>query len=102
MNINEEYQEIISKCKFISKTDEWFIEGCECDNEDKCSYSEYKDGDKFNNGWSLFHGLTLNGVDGDIPELDGETCPFDEFFIYDEHGNEISEWTLTEYKEKYK
>ena len=90
--INEEYQEIISKCKFISKKDEWFIEGCECENVDKCSYSDYKQGQKFNDGWCLFHGLIHDGVE------DGETCPFDEFLIYDEHGNEISELTLEEYK----
>lgn len=98
MTINEEYQEIISKCKFVSKKDEWFIEGCECENEDKCSYSEYKEGDKFNKGWSLFRGMTLEGVDDNIPAEDGETCPFDEFLIYDEFGNEISELTLEEYK----
>ena len=101
MTINEKYQEIISKCKFISKPDEWFIAGYECINEDKCSYSEYKEGDKFNSGWSLFRGLTLEGCDDDIPADDGETCPFDEFWIYDENWVDISNLTIEEYYDKY-
>jgi hypothetical protein len=100
-NINEEYQKIIKKCKFISKPDEWFVEGTEAVLEDGYSYSEYKQGDKFNDGWSLFNGLTnetYNGFTGELPREDGETCAFDEFLIYDEFGNEISELTLEEYK----
>jgi len=100
--INEQYQAIIAKCKFISKPDEWFVEGTEPKCSDACSYSDYKQGDKFNSGWSLFEGYTNEtyiGYTGELPRPDGETCPFSEFFIYDEFGNEISELTLEEYKE---
>jgi len=101
MNINEEYQSIIKKCKFISKPNEWFIEGTEAKCSDAGSYSEYIENDVFNIGWSLFEGYTNNGFKGytgELPREDGETCPFDEFFIYDVFGNEISELTLEEYK----
>jgi len=99
--INKEYQEIIRECKFISKPNEWFIEGKEVDCVDKCSYSEYELGYKFNDGWALFEGYTnegYKGYTGELPRPDGETCPFDEFLIYDKLGNEISELTLEEYK----
>lgn len=101
-DVNEQYQTIISKCKFISKEGEWFVEGTEAELEDKCIYAEYKPGDKFNNGFSLFNGYThevYKGYDGPLPRPDGEICAFSEFFIFDEFGNEISEFTLDEYKE---
>jgi hypothetical protein len=44
---------------------------------------------------------TYHGYTGELPREDGETCPFDEFFIYDEFGNEISELTIEEYKNIY-
>jgi hypothetical protein len=99
--MNEEYQKIISKCKFISKPNKWFLEGTEVKIDDAGSYLKYQEGDKFNTGWSLFEGYTnetFKGYSGKLPRLDGETCSFDEFFIYDEFGNEISELTLNEYK----
>lgn len=102
--INERYQDIIKKCKFISKENEWFVEGKEAKCTDGCSYVEYKAGDKFNNGWSLFEGYTNEtyiGYVGNLPRLDGETCQFVEFYIYDEFGNEISEITLDEYESTF-
>jgi hypothetical protein len=99
--INEKYLEIIKKCKFISKPDEWFVEGTECTIEDDVIYPEYKQGDKFNGVCGLFGGLTMEtyqGYTGELPREDGETCPFDEFFIYDEFGNDITELTLDEYE----
>ncbi len=99
--INREYQKIIGKCKFISKPNEWFIEGSEAKCSDYCSYETYNDGDKFNSGWCLFRGVTnetFEGYTGELPRDDGEICSFDEFFIYDEFGNEISELTFYEYK----
>ena len=98
--INEKYLEIIKKCKFISKPDEWFVEGTECTIEDNVIYPEYKQGDKFNEVCGLFNGLTMETYQeytGELPREDGETCPFSEFFIYDDFGNEISELTLGEY-----
>lgn len=99
--INEKYLEIIKKCTFISKKDQWFIEGTKCTIEDNVIFPEYKQGDKFNSVCGLFDGLTMETFDGYIgtlPREDGETCPFDEFLIYDEFGNEISELTLEEYE----
>ena len=103
--INDRYQSIIKKCKFISKPNEWFIEGSEAKNIDRISYSDYKEGDKFNDGWSLFSGLTnetFQGYKGELPRQDEETCPFDEFFMYDEYGKEISKLTLYEYENQNK
>lgn len=45
---------------------------------------------------------TYEGYTGNLPREDGETCPFSEFYIYDEFQNEISELTLNEYNLKYK
>lgn len=100
-SIHNQYNDIIKKCKFISKPDEWFVEGTEALCSDAGNYSEYAEGDKFNDGWSLFEGLTnetFADYNGELPRYDGETCPFDEFFIYDEFNNEISELTLREYE----
>lgn len=103
MDINQKYQEILSRCKFIAKPDtSWYVEGLEA-KIDGGPYHNYTEGDKFNSGWSLFKGLTnetYEGYTGELPRLDGETCPFSEFLIYDEWGNEISELTLGEYLSK--
>jgi len=91
----------IKKCKFISKPDEWFVEGTEVKCSEAGSYSDYKDGYKFNDGWSLFEGYTnetYKGFVGELPRPDGEICPFNEFYIYDEFGYEISELTLEQYE----
>ncbi len=101
--MNEKYLEIIKKCKFISKPEEWFVEGTECVIviDDRVIFPEYKAGDKFNEVFGLFNGITMEtykGYSGELPRLDGETCQFDEFYIYDEFGNEISELTLEEYE----
>jgi hypothetical protein len=99
--INEKYLEIIKKCKFISKPNQWFIEGTECIIEDDIIYPEYKEGYKFNDVCGLFNGLTMEtyqGYIGELPREDGEACPFNEFFIYDEFGNDITEITLQDYE----
>ena len=100
MNINDRYQSIIKKCRFISKPDKWFVEGTEATLGN--SYNEYMEGDIFNDGWALFNGLTnekYTDHKGILPREDGESCRFDEFWIYDEHGNEISELNLNEYNQ---
>lgn len=100
-NINYLYNEVIKKCKFISKKDAWFIEYTECVLENNESYGKYKRGDKFNNNYGLFNGLTMETFEsysGELPREDGEVCPFSEFYIYDDTGNEISELTLEEYE----
>ena len=99
--INENYLEILKKCKFISKSDGWFVEGTECVVEYDFIYPEYKETDTFNNAVGLFNGLTMEtceGYTGKLPREDGETCLFEDFLIYDECGNEISEFTLKEYE----
>jgi len=100
-NIHEKYLEIIKKCRFISKPDEWFVEGTECVIDDDVIYPNYTKGCKFNAVCGLFNGLTMEtyrGYSGELPRQDGETCPFNEFYIYDEFGNEISDITLEEYE----
>lgn len=101
MDINKEYQDIIKRCKFISKKDEWFIEGTEAKCDAAGNFCDYNKGDKFNKGFSLFEGITnetFKGYTGELPREDGEVCPLDEFLIYDEFDNEISDLTLDEYK----
>jgi len=98
--VHDKYLEIISKCKFICKPDEWFVENTEAKLDISCVYPEYKENDKFNDVCALFEGLTNEsyvGYNGILPREDGETCTLDEFLIYDELGNEISELTLNEY-----
>jgi len=103
-SIHEKYLEVIKKCKFVSKPDEWFVEGTECVIEDGVIYPEYQQGDKFNDVCGLFGGVTMEtypGYTGELPREDGETCSFDEFYIYDEHGTDISEFTLEELEAFY-
>lgn len=105
MFVNQQYRQVIKDAKFITKPNAWFVEGSTAQCPDENNYSEYNDGDKFNKGWGLFHGITHEtyaGYTGELPRPDGETCPFDEFFIYDIFGNEISELTLDEYNTKFK
>ena len=97
----DEYIDIITKCKFIAKPDSWFV----TDSEAKLligQYSpSYKPQDQFKVGWSLFEGITnesYKGYIGSLPREDRETCLFEEFFIYDQYNNDISELTLSEYK----
>ena len=100
-NINFLYCNIINNCKFISKKDSWFVEYKECILDDKKPYGKYKRDDKFNENYGLFYGLTMEtfeGYLGELPREDGETCNFDEFYIYDEFVNEISELTLEDYE----
>lgn len=72
-----------SKFKFISRKDQWFLEGTECKLivdygiTDKSSIVESNGG--------LFSGLTNeghNGYTGVLPREDEEGCPFNEFDIY--------------------
>lgn len=107
LNIHKEYVDVLRKCRFISKADEWYIEGSEAtldmyENGDLPIYPHY-DGnvDKFNSVSGIFNGWTnetYQGYEGELPRYDGEGCPFDEFLIYDEFDNEISNLTLCEYK----
>ena len=100
-DIHKKYLEVILKCKFISKPNEWFVENTEVKLDQSVIYPEYKHDNKFNAVCGLFYGKTFetyNGFTGTLPRDDGETCPFDEFYIYDEHGNEISELTYEEYQ----
>ena len=94
----DEYESILKECIFVSKPDGWFLEGFQVEIS-RCFYPQFKDGDKFNSKSAIVYGLTLEEVKDDIPAFDGESCPLDEFEIYDKWGNEISELTLREYKE---
>jgi hypothetical protein len=65
------------------------------------SVIEFKEGDKFNVGKSLFRGWTNEvdkGYSGVLPRIDKKLCPYHFFYIYDENGHEISDLTLEQYK----
>ena len=91
-----------SKIKFISRPDEWFVEGeiCKCEFD----YGEPNETDVVENNCGLFHGLTnetYKDYNGCLPREDGETCRFEEFDIY--FGDEkINNWTYKELIEKLK
>ena len=91
-----------SKIKFVSRPDEWFVEGAVCECELDCG--EPEETDIIENNWGLFNGLTNEtyaGYTGELPREDGETCPFTEFDIY--LGDEkINKWTYKELLEKLK
>lgn len=91
MTIDETFNEILSKCKFISKKDEWFDEGTESTLMSVVYGYKYVK-DQFKDGVGGFSGMHEGNHDG------CEYCPLDEFLIYDEFGREISESTLEEYK----
>jgi hypothetical protein len=101
--INALYNEIIKKCKFISKENSWFIESKECILVDKIGFQIYaNENTKFNQNYGLFDGLTMetfDGYSGNLPREDTEVCDFSEFLIYDEFENEISQLTLKEYNQ---
>lgn len=54
--MNEEFLELIKKCKFISKPNEWFVSGSECFLDETCIYPEYKVDYKINQLCGLFNG----------------------------------------------
>ena len=92
--------EITSNAKFVAKKDTWFLEKSEPNLIGNVSYFDDTK-DKFKNGAGLFNGLTMeayDGYNGILPREDEESCVFEEFYIYDQHGIEISEMTLKEYK----
>jgi hypothetical protein len=101
MTVTEEYNKILSKCKFIALEDTWYVEGSVAEL-DGLPFDIYtSDMVKFNDNYGLFCGWTnetYEGYVGELPREDGETCTFDEFKIIDEHGNDISEMSLKEYK----
>lgn len=80
--VNEQYLEIIKKCKFISNPEEWFVDGAECTIEDNVIYPEYKQGDKFNQVFGGFTMETYQGYYGELLRSDGETCTFDELIEF--------------------
>lgn len=57
--MNEEFLELIKKCKFISKPNEWFVSGSECFLDETFIYPEYKVDYKINQLCGLFNGMKL-------------------------------------------
>ena len=87
---------ILSKCKFIARAESWFVEGTEC----KLTHDVqiYK-GEKISDLYAIFDGLTnetYEGCEEELPRLDGEFCSFEEFFIYNENSEEISELIINQ------
>jgi hypothetical protein len=69
--------------KFVSKLDEYFVEGTSVECED--DFTEWKDDKIISTGWGLFRGLTnvtYQGYNGELPRIDGDTSSFEEFNIY--------------------
>lgn len=88
-----------TKFKFISRKDEWYVEGTEA----KClfDYGEPNLNDIVEDNVGMFDGYTnekFNGYTGELPRPDEEGCPFYEFDIYlnDELVNQLT------YDELYK
>lgn len=96
---DEEIEQILLECTFISKADEWYTEGTEVEF---LSLVYFPSGiKKFKDGSGLMKGMTneyFKGYIGELPRLDEEGCPLDEFEIYDKHGTYISDMTFDEYK----
>jgi len=72
-----------SKFKFISRKDEWYVEGTEA----TClfDYGEPRLDDIVEDNVGMFDGYTneiYSGYTGELPRPDEEGCPFDEFDIY--------------------
>ena len=91
---------ILERCKFISKKDEWFIEGTEVELLAMMTFPYKSPNDKIKDCSALMKGLTnetYKGYLGELPRMDEEGCSLDEFFIYDENGIDISEMTYQEY-----
>ena len=96
--VNDQCIAILKKCRIVSKPDEWYVEGSEPVLDFTCIYPEYQEKDKFNEADALFNGMSLKHPNAHgTPIEDGEICMLDEFLIYDENNNEISELTLSEY-----
>jgi len=72
-----------SKIKFVARKDTWFVEN----SEPKCLFHYLQPAltDKVENNGGLFEGMTNETYDdykGELPRMDEEGCPFDEFDIY--------------------
>ena len=99
MTIHEKYNIIIRKCKFIPINNSIFVRGIQVELLED-SYDEWKEDYKFNDGISTFRGSKYKGyVNWTLTQsrITDIFCTFDEFFIYDENGIDISEFTLKDY-----
>lgn len=92
-----------TKFKFITRKNEWFIEGSEA----RLLFpyiTQYKLDDIIEENGGLFEGQTnepLEFYDGLYPRPDEEGCPFNEFDIY--YGDEIiNDWTYEQLINKMK
>jgi len=68
---------------FISKPDQYYIEGHPVQCESDCS--EWKNIKLIDDGWGFFNGLTMvsyKGYNGELPRMDGDSASFNEFNIY--------------------
>ena len=65
---------------FIAKKDTWFVEGTEVK-----ALGIWE-------GAGLFEGMTnetYEEYNGELPRMDGEVCPLDEFYLIDKHKNKL-------------
>jgi len=92
--------EILQDCKFISKKDEWFIEGTEVEFICLIGFP-YTATTTFNDGSALMEGYTnetFKGYTGELPRLDQDGSSLDEFHIIHKSGIEITNLTPDEFK----
>lgn len=97
--IDKEYNDVLKNCVFISKPDGWFIEGFQV--ELGPVWGKYTARSKFKDNSALGTGLTYEGCESGECRTDTEGCSLWEFEIYDKWGNEISDFTLEEYKKLF-
>lgn len=101
MSIHEQYESVLKECIFISKPNEWFLEGYQV--EFIRSVFSWREEIRFNDNTAIVNGLTIIDYRNDLhleePIFDQDSHDIKEFEIYDKWGNEISELTLFEYKE---
>ena len=68
---------------FISKADQYYLEGNQVECESDCT--DWKEDRLIKDGWGFFNGLTMvsyRGYVGELPRMDGDSASFDEFYIY--------------------
>ena len=91
---------IFEECKFISKKDEWFVEGTEVKficliGFPHSPITRFKDGSALMEGYT---NETFKGYAGELPRLDQDGSSLDEFNIIHKSGIEITNLTPDEFK----
>lgn len=86
MDINDKYYDLLSRCRFISKYDTGIYSWCKMDEMILLTYQN----DTKIDSYILTFNVSSSGIKQRIAYLAN-------FYIYDEHNIEISNFTLSEY-----